>query len=157
MSNLNINQFKQTPVRGQLDLQIQKSGIIQGQVSTNQATSLKAGDFVKLDTAVTTGQFPSFIIASNSADSTMFCIAQNVKKNTFVSFDVIDVTFFGGPVMWMTVTGVVACGSLVESVSGLTGANVQVQSSNKIRGILLDPSPATGTLCRVIILNVAQG
>lgn len=154
MANLNINQFQQVPIRGQLDLQILRSGVIQGQISANQATGLKAGDFLKLDSAITTGQFPQFIAAANS-DSSQFALAFDIRKATFVAGDIADITFFGGPVMYVVGTGVINMGGAVESVGG-SGTNVQAIASNKQRGIALDPCPSTGTLFRIILTNALQ-
>ncbi len=65
MSNLNINQFAQVPVRGQQDLQIARSGIISGAVSANNTTTpINAGDFVDLDPANTLVGQPQFISAA---------------------------------------------------------------------------------------------
>jgi len=154
MANLNINQFQQVPIRGQLDLQILTSGIIAGMISANQATSPKAGDFLKLDSAITAGQYPQFIAAAAS-DPSMFALSFDVKKASFVAGDIANVTFFGGPVMWVVGTGVIAPGTILESVGG-SGTNVQAQSAGKQRGIALDPCSATGVLFRMIITNAIQ-
>lgn len=150
MANLNINQFEQVPVRGQLDLQIQKSGVISGMISANQATSLKAGDFVILDSAVTAGQLPQFIAAAAS-DPSAFALVFDVKKATFSALDACEATFFGGPVMWMVATGTIVPGALVESVGG-SGTNVQTLAAGKQRGINLQ-YVTTGQLTRILITN----
>lgn len=153
MANLNINQFTQVPVRGQLDLQTIRSGVIQGLISANQATALKAGDFVKLDSAITAGQFPQFVAAA-STDSSMFALAFDVKKSSFVAGDICDITFFGGPVMWVVANGTINPGQAVESVGG-SGTNVQVLAAAKQRGICIDPGVASA-LVRIIITNATQ-
>lgn len=150
---VNINQFDQQPVRGELDLQIQKSGVIQGIISANQATALKAGDFVKLDSAITTGKLPQFIAAAAS-DSSMFALAFDAKKATFVAGDSCQVTFFGGPVMWVVANATISMGAAVESVGG-SGTNVQTLAAAKQRGVALDPGVAN-QLMRIILTNALQ-
>lgn len=152
-TNVNINQFQQQPVRGELDLQIAKSGVIQGVISANQATALKAGDFVKLDSAITTGSLPQFIAAAAS-DSSMFAIAFDPKKASVVAGDIVQVTFFGGPVMWVVANGTIQMGAAVESIGG-SGTNVQTLASAKQRGIALDPGTANN-LMRIILTNALQ-
>lgn len=150
---ININQFAQTPVRGELDLQITKSGVIQGMISNNQAGTLVAGDAVKLDSAITSGQFPQFIAAAAS-DSSMFFLVNDPKKSSFVALDQCQITFFGGPVMWMVANGTIAPGAAVENTGG-SGTNVQTLAAAKQRGIALDPGVASA-LIRIIITNATQ-
>lgn len=152
MANININQFAQVPVRGQLDLQIAKSGIIQGVVSASQATALKAGDAVKLDTS--SGVIPSFIAAATS-DIAIGNVVFDEKKAAPVAGDVIQVALQSGAavVMWCAAGATIVAGASVED---LTAATMQTLASGKMRGVALDPG-TSGQLFRVILRNAVQG
>ncbi len=147
MALININQFEQTPVRGQLDLQIERSGVLSGEISENEAGSLVAGDAVKLDTA-NTGLIPKFLKASASEDAIGY-LAYDVKQATVVKGDAVQVAFFGGPVMFMEAETALDPGVQVEQNAN---GNVQVLNTGKLRGLTLDPF-TIGGLARVIILN----
>lgn len=147
MANLNLNQFQQVAVRGQSDLQIQKSGVITGQISTNQATALNPGDFVKLDDA-NTGPIPQFVAAA-VGDTGLGCLVFDVKKSSFEAGDYCEVAFLGGPVLWLTAGATIAPGVAVED----NGSDqVITKSAQAQKGIALDPG-TSGALLRVIITS----
>lgn len=149
MPNLNINQFAQVAVRGQQDLSISKgNGILSVAVSPNQATALKAGDFVRIDATVTTkGAFP-FIIAADDDDVGLIgCIIHDVKKDSYSAGDVLQMSIpFGGPVIYLTAGATIAPGAAVEDHEDST---VVTLASNKLRGYALDPGVAAA-LVRVL-------
>jgi len=145
MANLNINQFQQVTVRGDLDLQISKSGVITGQISVNQATALLGGAFVKLDTA-NTGPLPQFVAAA-VGDAAVGTIKRNVKTDTFSAGDYVEVAGVYGPVMWLKAGATVAPQAFVEDD---TSGGVITKSSGAARGIALDPG-TSGNLFRVIL------
>ena len=147
MSNININQFAQTPVRGQLDLQIAKSGVLSGEISVNEAGSIEAGDPVKLDPAAT-GAVPQFLAAGPTDDAIGYLV-YDVKRTTLVARDAAQVSYFGGPVMFMEAETALNPGVQVEQNAN---GKVQVLNTGKLRGLTLDPV-AIGGLFRVIILN----
>lgn len=145
MANLNINQFQQVPVRGQTDLQISKSGVITGQISTNQATALNPGDFIKLDSAAT-GPVPQFVAAA-VGDTGLGCLIFDVKRASFSAGDYCEIAFLGGPVIWLTAGATIAPGAAVED----NGSDqVITKSANAQKGIALD-NGTTGNLLRVIL------
>lgn len=147
MTLININQFEQTPVRGQLDLRIATSGVISGEVSVNEAGSILAGDPVKFDPA-TTGAIPQFL-AAGPTDNAIGYLVYDVKKATLVARDAMQVSYFGGPVMFMEAETALVPGVQVEQNAN---GKVQVLNTGKLRGLTLDPV-AIGGLFRVIILN----
>lgn len=149
MSNLNINQFNQVPIRGQLDLQISKSGVISGQVSVNETNVLLAGCKLKLDDA-NTGPMPQFLLADDD-EAAIGNLVFDVKKASPVAGDAIEVAFFGGPVMWMTAAAAIVPGALVENAASTAASKVQTKASNKQSGVALDPASGDGVLLRVII------
>lgn len=151
MAVINTNSFAQTPVRGQLDLQIAKSGVIQGIVSVNQATALKAGDAVKLDT--TTGVVPSFVAAATT-DVAIGNVVFDEKKASPVAGDYIQVALQSGcnVVIWAAAGATIVAGASVEDLSA---AVMQTLASGKMRGVALDPG-TNGQLFRVILRNALQ-
>ncbi len=144
--SLNINQFAQQTIRGQLDLNIPPGPVIAGVVSASQATALKAGDAVKMDT--TSGNVPSFLAAAAS-DVAIGHVVFDAKKASPVAGDTIQVALLGC-IMWMTARGTVAVQANLENY---TDGTVQTLAAGKMRGIALDPA-TTGNLLRVIIRDV---
>lgn len=147
--NLNINQFSQVPIRGQLDLQISKSGVLTGQISVNETNTLKAGDKVKLDSA-NTGPIPQFLLAANE-DPAIGFLAYDVKRATAVAGDAVEVTFKGGAVMWMVAGAAIVPGALVQQQADTVGSKVITLASDKQSGIALDPASGDTVLLRVIV------
>lgn len=147
MATININQTAQTPVEGDLDLQIAQSQTITGLLSVNQATALAAGSFVKFDATITTGGIPQFVAAAQG-DIAVGVIKRTLQASSFSTGDVVEIVGAFGPVMYLTAAGSIACGAKVESDS--TGAFVETLSSGKARGIAIDPV-ADGQLTRIII------
>lgn len=146
---LNINQFDQQPVVGDLDLQIAASGTLTGQLSANQATALVAGSPVKLDAAITsTGGFPQFVAAA-AGDLAFGYIKRTVQSARFATGDKIEVVGAYGPVMWLLANSTMAAGIPVQT-NASDPTIVEAVSSGKVRGILLDPGSA-GVLVRVIL------
>lgn len=150
MSTLNINQFQQSPVRGQLDLQIAKSGVLSGQISVNEAGAPKAGDFVTLDPAGL-GATPQFLLAT-AADLAVGIITHNVKKDLPVSGDAVEVAGLIGPVVWAVANETVTPGEQLESNAN---GNMQAFASGNFRGIALDPGTANQLFRMIVITNVA--
>lgn len=135
---LNINQQNILPIPGEIDIQLSKSGIFSAIVSTGP---LKAGQFVKLD-STNTGPYPK-VVAAGQSDQADGMVSYIVKDATFATGDKVEISFFGGNVVWQQATAVaITPGTQVESDS--TGLLVQAQSANKVRGIALDYFAASG-------------
>lgn len=156
MSTLNINQFAQVAVRGQLDQQIARSGVIQGQVSAaNTTTPIKPGDAVSLDPAVTVVGAPQFVTAA-STDSSFGYMAYDVKSSSVLTPGVIQVACnFTGPVMWLVAAGTIAAGAFVEQAAAGGDVLTYGTSTSKLRGVALDPG-SVGQLMRVILVGGAK-
>jgi len=152
MSNLNINQFAQVAVRGQIDQQISRSGIIQGIVSAaNTTTPIKPGDAVDLDPAVTAVGSPQFITALYTDVSFGYMIF-DPKSSSVLTPGVIQVAMrHVGPVMWLVAGGTIVPGALVEQAnSGTYDVVTFGTSSSKVRGVALDFG-SVGQLMRVVL------
>ncbi len=144
---LNPNAFDQTGViRGFIDWSIQKSGVLSAMVSANQATALKPGDPVKLDSAAT-GNTPQFVAAAAS-DAKAFYVTASENKSSFVAGDIIEVAGHFGPIMWMLAEATIAMGATVEQNAN---GNVQTLNTGKPRGMAL-LNGTTGNAVPVLIL-----
>lgn len=151
MSTLNINQFAQVAVLGQLDQQISRSGVIQGMVSAaNTTTPIAAGDAVDLDPANTVVGAPQFITALDT-DSSFGYMIYDVKSADVLTPGFIQVACnFVGPVMWLLAGGTIAAGAAVEQTAVAGTVNTYGTTTSKLRGWALDPG-TTGQLMRVIL------
>jgi hypothetical protein len=152
MPNINANSFNQVTVRGELDLQITKSGVIAGLVSANQATALNPGDKVTLDQ--TTGYNFSFVAAATSANA-IGLVMFDAKNSAPTAGTYIQVALFHpGVVMWLTAGASISVMAMCEYVS-FAAKTIQTQSGGKAIGLALDPG-TTGQLMRVLLRDAAQ-
>jgi len=152
MSNLQINQFQQVPVRGQVEMEPFLTGVLSVQVSPNQATALKAGDLVTLDTTITVGPGkPPQIIAGGTAVD-IGIVIHNDKSDSFNSLDMCEIAYFGGPIIWLlnTAVAIAPMAAVEDNQSSLIQAFSS--GSNKKIGIALDYFPAS-TLGRIILFG----
>lgn len=150
MSTLNINQFAQVAVRGQVDLKIALSGIISGIVSANQATPLVAGDAVMLDNAITVAGTPQFVAATD-ADVAHGYMIFDPKASTVATPNAIQVAMrFMGPVVWLVAAATVRPGFFVEQAA--SGGDVIELAAGKLRGLALDFG-TVGQLIRIILVQ----
>ncbi len=143
MSTLNINQFAQVAVRGQLDQQIARSGVVQGMVSAaNTTTPITPGDAVSLDPAITVVGSPQFITAAYT-DVSFGYMVYDVKSSSVLTPGVIQVAMrWVGPTIWLVAGGTIQPGALVEEANSSTYDVVTyATSSSKVRGVdVYDPT-----------------
>lgn len=143
---LNINQFAQTTVQGQLDL-LFPGGVLSAQVDSTQATPLIAGQAVKMTT--TSGGLPKFVALASNTDSTFGFVARNLKDASDAAYANFELAFTDS-VMWMTSNAAIARNSNVEVVISnntvITSAGI-----NPVIGIALDTATASAQLIRVLI------
>jgi hypothetical protein len=139
--NLNINQQEILPVPGEIDIQTMQNGYFTAVVDTSQATALKAGQFVKL-LSTNTGPLPK-VVAAAQGDVAIGMVAFIAKDSSFNAGDKIEITFFGGLVVWQQATAV-AIVPQAQLESDATGLLVQANTSNQVRGVALDYFPASG-------------
>lgn len=149
---LNMNQFEQVPVRGQLDLKIMQTGVIECLVSSSQSDALVAGDAVQLNTPAGS-KFPTVIEASESQDADGFVVF-DPKKASPEAGDVIQMALvITGPVMWMQAGAAISAGDAVEQEAD---GDVITRTSGKKRGMAIDPAAAAGDLIRVMIFSTVS-
>jgi hypothetical protein len=151
---LNPNQFAQTPVKGAVDLNLMKSGILSGIVSANQSGTLYAGQRVKLDTSAQAG-VPSFVSAAYNEYAVGIVIA-TPKANSFTAYDKCQVAMnYVGPIVWMEASAAITAGTVVESVQADLTLVAPLGTTNKKVGLALDGASTSGQLIRVIIAPLA--
>lgn len=148
---LNVNQFAQAAVQGDVDLGIMQTGVLSGRISPNQASALSAGTPVNLDSAVTTGKLPMFVAAASSAVALGY-LKRTLRQSSFATGDDCEVVLTPAPVIYLTAKSTVAMGAYVES--GSDPLTVQTLASGKPRGIALEPA-TDGTLVRVLLLQAS--
>lgn len=146
---ININSFAQTPVRGELDLRIAKAGVIAGVLSASVVGSVKAGDFVKLDSTATAAGVPQFLPAA-VGEAALGQVVRSVKAGSFVAGEGIEVAGLFGPVMFVAASAAVAPGDALESSAPGTMAPL---AAGVRRGIALDAASGSGVLFRMIMIN----
>ncbi len=145
---ININQEQILPIPGEIDIQTMENGYFTAIVDAAQATALKPGMAVKLQ-STNTGPYPK-VLAAGQDDAQIGMVAYIVKDIG----DKVEVVFFGGAVIWMQATAVaITPGTQVEMDS--TNLLVQAYSSHKVRGIALDYFAASG-MGRIIQLGILQ-
>jgi hypothetical protein len=151
MVNPNINQFAQTTVQGQLDLQFLGS-VVSARVSPNQATPLIAGQAVKIDTTADTqsqdGVLPVIALAANS-DSAIGVIGRDLKDINFPANSRIQLAMKDSA-MYMTANAAITRGSPVEYVIA-SNTVISWAGVNPILGYAYDVSAAQGDLIRVFL------
>ncbi len=143
---LNINQFAQSTVQGQMDLLFNGS-VISAQIDAAQSGSLVAGQPVKI--ATTAGGVPKVIALAADTDVTFGFIARNLKDSAFPASAPIELAQFGS-VMWMTAGAAITRGASVEVVSA-TNKVITSAGTNPVVGYALDTAAANNDLIRVVI------
>lgn len=146
---ISINQFTQTPVRGQVEYE-NSPLVLTMQVSANQATAVKAGDMVTLDTTIVVGPGQPLQVIAQGTAVAIGVIAHSAKKDTYVAGDVIEVMVWG--VIWLlnTAVAIAPMAAVEDNGSGLLQAFAS--AAQKKIGIAVDYAPAS-TLARYFIFG----
>lgn len=145
--SLGQNQFNQSPVQGQLDLQVSPS-TMSVQIDSSSAGSLVAGQSVKMvDSA---GGVPKVVECAANDDDVFGFLNLDFKKAVYNAYDRAEISFFKGNVMYMTASAAIARNAKVGVV--ISGSKV-VTATTGLRNIgrALDKAAADGDLIRVLI------
>ena len=145
---LNLNAVHQEPVKGQLDLQIARSGVISGRISASASSGLVAGQRAALDSA-NTGAEVKFVAAAYNA-AAIGIVIRDIKGSSPAAGDAIQVAGNFGPFMWLKAGEEVTPGELVQYDSG-GGMTVVAVSAGKTIGMALDYAAASGDLIRIML------
>lgn len=144
---LNINQFAQSPVQGQLDLAINPT-VVSGVVSSTSAGGLIAGQAVKMVDAA--GGIPTFVEAALNTDDVYGFLCYNIKNSTFEVGEAVEIACMRNSVMYMTASGAIARNAQVMVV--IASKKVATWSASaRIIGRAFDKAAADGDLIRVTI------
>lgn len=143
----NINQFTQSPVKGQLDLRFNAS-TVSGSIDTTSNGGLIAGQPVKMiDSA---GGAPKFVECGADTDDVYGFINYNGKNSTFEVGDAVEVSALMGNFMYMEASAAIARNAKVMIV--VSGSKVATATSGKtIVGRAYDKAASSGDLIRVTI------
>lgn len=142
------NQFKQSPVKGQLDLRlnIQTLGV---QVGPDFVGSLTPGQAVKIVDSPA-GGVPKVTACTVDEDDVYGFVNYDPRTNSYGANDYLSISFFKGNVMYMEADA--ALGRNVEVMIVVTGSKVTTATStNRIVGRTIDKASAQGDLIRVLI------
>jgi hypothetical protein len=138
------NQFEQTPARGDLDLAIMKSGVVNGVLGG--AASVVAGDRVKIDTTNTAPGVVKFLPALDT-EVAFGTVKRTSKQATFAVGDQIEVAFLGGPVVYEVANATLTPGIAVSMNAGYVDV---VGGGRATMGLSLDYAVQSGML-RVLL------
>ena len=147
MTNPNINQFAQTTVLGQLDMEFAGS-VASMQVSANQATALIAGQPIKVENSA--GGAPKVLALASNTDITQGFVVRNLKDPNFPAFARVEVALENS-VMYMNSGGAITRFGAVEAVQGTPGNVIAWAGINPVVGFAYDQATAANQLIRVLI------
>ena len=164
--SVQIDQFTQGAMPGDLDQTIADKGVITGELSASVTNTLVTGTRVLLDSAYTGSGVPHFVACADNA-AAHGVIKRTAQKSGYTGGDVIEVVLGGKPnIMWMVAGSAVTPGLPVEvdstPVVGQTLPQPFVNPvgttdpslSNKQMGLALDYA-VQSALVRVILGFVA--
>lgn len=145
---LQQNQFSQTPVVGQIDLDGGPENVISCLVDHAQSTALVPGQFVKM--ATTAGGPPHVIAISADTDQSFGIACYNLKDASYPPDSKVEVALFG-TVIWMNSGGSITRGASVEAVAATPGNVVTSGGVNPVIGFALDGATGANQLMRVYV------
>ena len=147
---LNQNQFAQTPVQGQLDLEGFGSNVIEMRVSNSASGALVPlvpGQAIKV--ANEPGGVPSVLPLAANTDVTDGFVSYNLKDVSYAADARLGVALFNS-VMYMTSGGAINRWANVEVVYN-TNTVITSAGTNPIVGFAVDQATASGQLIRVYV------
>lgn len=146
----NPNQFQQSQVLGQIDLNNGSNNIISVQVDDTQVDPILAGQAVKIvDSA---GGVPKVIAAAADTDGVLGFVVYNVKNKRFIAGDFMEIAM-AGTCIYLQATEAIARGAqVVSDVSSLGGVAQSSGSGgeNKV-GWAVDKAGNANYLIRVML------
>lgn len=148
MAGPNINQFKQSPVKGQQDMSF-NSNTVSCQVASDEAVALVAGQAVKMvDSA---GGVPKVTACTADEDDVFGFINYDVKSPSFPANARCEVSALQGNCQIMEADA--AIGRWGEVMIVVAGQKVTpATATNRIVGRAYDKATAQGDLIRVVIM-----
>lgn len=143
----NINQFAQTQVLGQLDLEFNGS-VVSMQVSANQATALVAGQPIMVENSA--GGAPKVLALASNTDTTNGFVVRNLKDPNFPTYARLEVAMEGS-VMYLNSGAAINRFGPVEAVQGTPGNVIAWAGVNPVVGFAFDQATGANQLVRIFI------
>lgn len=148
------NQFNQSQVLGQLDLQ-HNGNVISAQIDVSSAGGLVPGQPVKLvDTA---NGIPLVVEAGADTDDIFGYIQYGIRNSSYGVGDHVSIALVnGGAAMYLNSNAAIARGANVKAVIGTPGNVATATTGTTIVGRALDKATAANQLIRVLMLPGKQ-
>lgn len=144
---LNVNQFAQIPVLGQLDLETQGT-VFTGATSVNQATALVAGQPVTVENSG--GGVPKVLALASAAVAANAVVVRNLKDSNFPASARVELAG-DNTVIWLLSNGAINRWAAVEADVSTPGNVGPALGVNPTLGIAFDQATGTGQLIRVLL------
>lgn len=144
---LNVNQFAQIPVLGQLDLETQGT-VFTGATSVNQVTALVAGQPVTVENSG--GGVPKVLSLASAAVPANAVVVRNLKDTNFPASARVELAG-DGTVVWLLSNGAINRWAAVEADTTTAGNVGPALGVNPTLGIAFDQATGTGQLIRVLL------
>lgn len=150
MSQL-LNQFSQTPVQGDLDLEISTGAgsVISAVVNSTQATAIVAGQALKWATTTFLGGPPQ-VLAAASGDQICGFSVRNLKDASVAATNRLEMAM-DDSCMWLTANAAIARGQAVEAVVATPGLVQASAGILPVIGYAIDTALNNGDLIRVVL------
>jgi hypothetical protein len=148
MASPNINQFKQSAIQGQLDLEVNTNTISVKIQDADPDARLVPGQCVK---QVDSSEGVIVVQACDAASDDVFGVINfGGKRPTYKNGDFVEISYFKGNVMFMTSSAAIAAGANVMPVIA-SKKIATATGGNRIIGKALDKATAADQLIRVTI------
>lgn len=144
---LNVNQFAQIPVLGQLDLETQGT-VFTGATSVNQATALVAGQPVTVENSG--GGVPKVLALSSAAVAANAVVVRNLKDGNFPASARVELAG-DNTIIWLLSNAAINRWAPVEADVSTPGNVGPAAGINPSLGIAFDQATGSGQLIRVLL------
>lgn len=151
----NMNQFKQTPVVGSLDLATNSNPAVFTcrfkDVSETAGTTMVPGEGAKLvDLGASDFISPPIVDERATTDEIFGVKLYSTKENAAVDNDIVQIAG-DGAVVFMNAGAAIVRGAKVELVDATPGNVITSAGTNKILGVCLDKATAADQVVRVLV------
>ena len=149
---LQLNQFNQIPIKGQLDMKFNPN-TVGARIDVSTGGSLIPGTAVKrVASGVGGGSLPLVVECAADSDEVWGFINYNLKDTVYNSGDEVGISLVnGGNVMYMEASAAIAPNAVVGIVLSGTKVKTSAGGSRDV-GRAYDQAVAAGDLIRVIML-----
>jgi hypothetical protein len=143
-----MNQFAQTPEKGQLD-QHPQPALIPCAVDSSQSTPLVPGQAVTIvDSA---GGVPKVIAAATDTSDVWGFVPYDARKTSYAAGDYVEIAAFRGNVLYLEASAAIARGAQVMLVIAGSKVATAAGAGKRVVGRALDKATANGDLIRVYV------